>query len=125
MSTFQIDFGTEAEREALQSAPENAPKIVGIDLGTTNSLVAVMDLTGPRILSGIVPSIVSVTKTGAIIWDFDTVQDFPSVNGVKARGGSINSMAPTVAGGMLYITSGYSGAAMPGNALLAFSAGGK
>jgi hypothetical protein len=34
-------------------------------------------------------------------------------------------MAPTVAGGMLFITSGYSGAAMPGNALLAFSAGGK
>ena len=65
------------------------------------------------------------TRTGAIIWDFDTVQDFPSVNGVKTRGGSINSMAPTVAGGMLYITSGYSGAAMPGNALLAFSAGGK
>ena len=65
------------------------------------------------------------TKTGAIIWDFDTAQDFPSVNGVKTRGGSINSMAPTVAGGMLFITSGYSGAAMPGNALLAFSAGGK
>ena len=49
MSTLQIDFG-HAE-----------PRIVGIDLGTTNSLVAVMDLTGPRILSGIVPSVVSVT----------------------------------------------------------------
>ena len=65
------------------------------------------------------------TKTGAIIWDFDTVQDFPSVNGVKTRGGSINSMAPAIAGGMLYITSGYSGAAMPGNALLAFSLNGE
>jgi len=43
------------------------------------------------------------------------------VNGVKARGGSINSMGPAIAGGMLYITSGYSGNAMPGNALLAFS----
>ena len=65
------------------------------------------------------------TKTGTIIWDFDTAQDFHSVNGVKAHGGSINSMAPTVAGGMLYITSGYSGAAMPGNVLLAFSVDGK
>jgi len=37
------------------------------------------------------------TKTGAIIWDFDTVQDFQTVNGVKARGGSINSMAPVIA----------------------------
>ena len=65
------------------------------------------------------------TKAGTIIWDFDTVQDFQAVNGVKAHGGSINSMAPTVAGGMLYITSGYSGTAMPGNVLLAFSVDGK
>jgi molecular chaperone DnaK (HSP70) len=34
MSTLQIDFG------------HAKPRIVGIDLGTTNSLVAVMDLTG-------------------------------------------------------------------------------
>src|SRR5207249_12016695 len=64
-------------------------------------------------------------KTGAIIWDFDTIQDFQTVNGVKARGGSINSMAPVIDGGMLYITSGYSGNAMPGNVLLAFSVDGK
>jgi polyvinyl alcohol dehydrogenase (cytochrome) len=60
------------------------------------------------------------TQKGAIIWDFDTFQDFQTVNGVKAHGGSINSMAPTIAGGMLYITSGYSGNALPGNVLLAF-----
>jgi Fe-S protein assembly chaperone HscA len=57
MSTFQIDFG--------ESKP--ASKIAGIDLGTTNSLVAVMELTGPRILSGIVPSVVSLTESGDII----------------------------------------------------------
>jgi polyvinyl alcohol dehydrogenase (cytochrome) len=65
------------------------------------------------------------TAKGAIVWDFDTAQEFPSVNGVKAHGGSINSMAPVVAGGSVYITSGYSGAAMPGNVLLKFSVDGK
>ncbi len=55
MSTFQIDFG------------ESKSQIVGIDLGTTNSLVAVMELTGPRILSGIVPSVVSATESGEVI----------------------------------------------------------
>jgi polyvinyl alcohol dehydrogenase (cytochrome) len=65
------------------------------------------------------------TRKGSIIWDFDTVRDFPAVNGVKAHGGSINSMAPTVAGGMLYMTSGYSGTALPGNVLLAFSVDGR
>jgi Fe-S protein assembly chaperone HscA len=53
--SFQIDFGN-----------EKSP-IVGIDLGTTNSLVAVMELTGPRILSGIVPSVVSVMESGEVI----------------------------------------------------------
>jgi len=55
MSTLQIDFG------------HAKPRIVGIDLGTTNSLVAVMDLTGPRILSSIVPSVVSVRESGEVI----------------------------------------------------------
>src|ERR1700758_3700685 len=54
--SLQIDFG----------GADRAP-IVGIDLGTTNSLVAVMELTGPRILSGIVPSVVSVTDAGEVI----------------------------------------------------------
>jgi polyvinyl alcohol dehydrogenase (cytochrome) len=65
------------------------------------------------------------TGAGRIVWDFDTARDFETVNGVKAHGGSINSMAPVVAGGMLYITSGYSGNGMPGNVLLAFSVDGK
>src|SRR5271156_1421721 len=43
--------------------------IVGIDLGTTNSLVAFMDLTGPRIIPGadgdkLVPSVVSIMPDG-------------------------------------------------------------
>src|SRR6516225_7243438 len=57
MSTFQIDFGDTRSQS----------KIVGIDLGTTNSLVAVMELTGPQILSGIVPSVVSVLDYGEVI----------------------------------------------------------
>src|SRR5260370_4413855 len=62
MSTLQIDSG--AGGDGRQNP---APRIVGIDLGTTNSLVAVMELTGPRILSGIVQSVVSVTQTGEVI----------------------------------------------------------
>src|SRR5271163_1404817 len=46
--------------------------IVGIDLGTTNSLVAWMDLTGPKIIPGadgdkLVPSVVSVNPGGEIV----------------------------------------------------------
>src|SRR5947209_7499309 len=56
---FQIEF-------------ENNDKVVGIDLGTTNSLVAWMNLTRPEVISGddgdrLVPSVVSVSGAEEII----------------------------------------------------------
>jgi len=65
------------------------------------------------------------TAGGKMIWDFDTLQDFNTVNGVKARGGSMNGTGPVVAGGMLFSNSGYSrNPVMPGNVFLAFSVDG-
>ena len=64
------------------------------------------------------------TTDGKILWQFNTVQDFKTVNGVAAKGGSMGGPGPTVVGGVLYVGSGYAnvGGGMPGNALLAFSA---
>jgi Fe-S protein assembly chaperone HscA len=61
MTPLQIDFGKD------QQEP-----VVGIDLGTTNSLVAHMDLTQPRVIPGedgdrLVPSVVTLTQAGEII----------------------------------------------------------
>jgi len=62
------------------------------------------------------------TRDGKIIWDFDTARDFDTVNKVPAHGGSLDVGGPIVAGGMVFVTSGYPGfGAMPGNVLLAFS----
>ena len=62
-------------------------------------------------------------KDGKIIWDFDTAKEYGTVNGVKAKGGSLDGPAPVVAGGMLYVNSGYGMfGEMPGNVLLAFGA---
>jgi polyvinyl alcohol dehydrogenase (cytochrome) len=65
-------------------------------------------------------------NTGRIIWDTDTKQEFRTVNGVAAHGGSLNGPGPVIVGGMLYVNSGYVhiGTA-PGNALLAYSVDGK
>ena len=65
------------------------------------------------------------TSDGHILWDVDTVRDYTTVNGVAARGGSLDAPGATIAGGMLYVNSGYGKAGMPGNALLAFSVDGK
>src|SRR5579862_3339119 len=61
MTPVQIDFGN--------SGPE---RVVGIDLGTTNSLIAIMDLAHPEVIPGedgdrLVPSIVSLGAKGEII----------------------------------------------------------
>jgi polyvinyl alcohol dehydrogenase (cytochrome) len=60
---------------------------------------------------------------GNPIWEFDTAKDFQTVNGVVAHGGSIGSAGVTVANGMLFVTSGFTGFqnGVPGNLLLAFS----
>lgn len=63
---------------------------------------------------------------GAILWDFDTIRSYQTVNGVEARGGAINGPGPAIAGGLVVFNSGYSGpGGLPGNVLLAFSVDGK
>ncbi len=66
------------------------------------------------------------TKTGEIIWDFDTARPFDTVNQVPGKGGSINGAGPAIANGMVFTNSGYgSGRQLDGNVLLAFSVDGK
>ena len=61
------------------------------------------------------------TTDGTNVWEFDTNREFLTVNGVRARGGSLNGPAPVVIGGMIYVSSGdYRGRS--GNVLLALSA---
>ena len=61
MSLLQIDFGG--------PRPE---RVIGIDLGTTNSLAAYMDLTRPAVIPGedggrLVPSVVALTPQGELV----------------------------------------------------------
>jgi polyvinyl alcohol dehydrogenase (cytochrome) len=63
---------------------------------------------------------------GKVIWDFDTAQEFKTVNGVSARGGSIDVAGPAIANGVVATTSGYGQwGGMRGNVLLVFSVDGK
>jgi polyvinyl alcohol dehydrogenase (cytochrome) len=61
------------------------------------------------------------TTDGKIIWSFNTMQPFDTVNGVKGQGGSIDAAGPVIAGGMVLTNSGYGAwRGKPGNVLLAF-----
>ena len=58
---------------------------------------------------------------GTTVWQFNTNQEFQTVNGVKAKGGAMDGPGAVVSGGMLYVNSGYvSLIGRPGNVLLAF-----
>jgi hypothetical protein len=55
--------------------------------------------------------------------DFDTVRDFDTVDHVPGKGGSLDVAGTVVAGGMIFVTSGYPQyGGIPGNVLLAFAA---
>jgi polyvinyl alcohol dehydrogenase (cytochrome) len=61
---------------------------------------------------------------GELLWQYNMLQDFKTVNGVAAKGGSLGAAGPVVAGGTLFVGSGYIFGARgtPGNVLLAFTA---
>ncbi len=61
------------------------------------------------------------SSDGKVLWDYDTLQRFDTVNMIPATGGTMDGGGPAVEGGMLFVNSGYGflyGA--PGNVLLAF-----
>ena len=65
-------------------------------------------------------------KTGKVVWDFDTAVEVKPVNGPSARGGSLDTGGPAIAGGMVYVNSGYGQfLGQGGNVLLALSVDGK
>ena len=64
----------------------------------------------------------AVGADAKVIWSFNAVRDFDTVNRVPAKGGSFGSAGPVIVGGMVFVTSGYPGTlrGTPGNVLLAF-----
>lgn len=62
------------------------------------------------------------TDNGKIIWEYNTVREFETVNGIKGHGGAIDGPPPVISKGMLFVNSGYGMfGQLPGNVLLAFA----
>ena len=59
--------------------------------------------------------------SGELIFQYDTVKDYETVNGVEGYGGSIDSHSIAAGSGMVFVGSGYGQfRQVPGNVLLAF-----
>ena len=60
-------------------------------------------------------------STGKIVWDFNTVQEFKTSNGIAGKGGSLDGPSPVISGTMLFVNSGYGMfGETSGNVLIAF-----
>ena len=106
---------------AWYTAPET-PKC-GTGRGCNNAILAAITVIPGVVFTGSNDGAVRgyATKDGSLLWEFDTNRPFDTVNGVPAKGASISGPGPVIAGGMLYINSGYGAlGGRPGNVLLAF-----
>jgi polyvinyl alcohol dehydrogenase (cytochrome) len=78
---------------------------------------------GGAVFSGSIDGHVRAYSTvdGRVLWDFDTVREYQTVNGVRAKGGSLDGAGPVIVDGMVFVNSGYPrNGGMAGNVLLAF-----
>jgi polyvinyl alcohol dehydrogenase (cytochrome) len=62
---------------------------------------------------------------GKVLWSIDTGDSVVTTTGATATGGALDAAGPAVAGGMVYVHSGYWGRSGPGSVLLAFSVDGR
>ena len=104
-STIEEKLCEELEVRCFPSA--SSPLTATDDLVFAGSLDAVM-----RIYS---------SKTGELIWSFDTLTEFETVNGIPASGGSIDSAGTVLIDNKFIVNSGYDKFRLqPGNTLLVF-----
>jgi polyvinyl alcohol dehydrogenase (cytochrome) len=139
-----IVFGGAADEQTVYFALNQVRAVAALDLATGKrkwmAPVTMADFPGrPFVFGGsaavsAIPGVVFAggwdgvlralsTEDGRVIWEYNTMKEFETVNGVPAKGGSMGAPGPTIAGGMVFVGSGYVGAigGFPGNVLLAFS----
>jgi polyvinyl alcohol dehydrogenase (cytochrome) len=100
----------------------NVPPNVAAQPGLDGPLTAIPGVVFSGGWDGVLRAFDSAT--GKVLWDYNTVRDFETRDGVPAKGGSMGAAGPVVAGGRLFVPSGYIGVknGIPGNVLLMFSA---
>lgn len=107
-------------------APEEAVCSWGNEFCLSASIAAATAIPG-AVFQGTADGHVRAYSTsgGSPLWDFDTGRSFRAVNGIDATGGQVNGWPVVVVDGAVYVVSGASTQAKPGNALLVFSVDGR
>ena len=100
-------------------APACAEDDVSCLTGNSAATTAVPGAVFTGSMDGMIRAI--STRDGSNLWEFNTADEFATVNKVKGHGGSVEGPGPVVANDSLYVLSGYTtNLGNAGNLLLAF-----
>ena len=122
LTALRIADGSKVWHAAAAPCPEGAPS--GCSPSQPGAVTVIPGVVFATSTDGHLRA--HATANGRILWDFNTAQEFSVVNGVPARGGSIEGPGAVVANGRVFITSGYTrNGGMAGNVLLAFGDAGQ
>jgi polyvinyl alcohol dehydrogenase (cytochrome) len=111
-----------------QFNPEPPPGTPAPAPGTRGGWRGNVFSTAPSVIDGAVVTAaldgtvyVNDTKTGKLLWSYNTNREFDGINGVTGKGGAIDSNSITAMNGLLLVNSGYAMFGQTGgNMLLAF-----
>jgi len=118
LTALRVADGSQEWHVAATPCPEGAP--VGCSPSQPGAVTEIPGVVFATSTDGHVRA--HSAEDGELLWDFNTMREFDTVNGVKGRGGSIDGPGAVVVNGMVFITSGYPrNGGVPGNVLLAFS----
>ena len=85
----------------------------------TAAVTAIPGVVFSGAMSGVMRAFDS--ENGNVIWQYDTVRDYKTVNGAIGKGGAVDQSGVVAVDGWLYMNSGYANwGGLPGNVLLAF-----
>jgi polyvinyl alcohol dehydrogenase (cytochrome) len=115
VAAVRMDTGEQKWFTPIEPAPGPGPK------GETSAITAIPGAIFSGGWDGMLRAF--STEDGHLLWQYNMIRDYDTVNHVPAKGGSMAAPGPTVAGGMVFVGSGYVfTAGTPGNALLVFAA---
>ena len=122
MYTFFIGTGEPSwSHEVVPDCENRSERLRGCENRNGFSVTPLL-IDGALITAGIDGRLYIFDKdNGDILFEYDTVKEYDTVNGVPGLGGAIDAHGIAAGGGMLFINSGYGRVGgTPGNVLLAF-----
>lgn len=107
--------------EVLWYAP--VPERCAGERGCIDAYSAPVTATDDLILAGSLSGYLFAhdPETGELLWEYNSVRDYDTINGVEASGGAMDATGPVLSGDYMIVNSGYATfSQMPGNAILVF-----